>query len=91
MSEREAVVVGGRTLDRLVPTAAAAVFNATGELLLIRRLNGQWALPGGVMELGESIEDTAVRETREETGVEVAVERAVGIYSRPEFSPPERT
>lgn len=91
MSERGFVVVAGRKLDRLVPTAAAAVFSDAGELLLIRRLNGQWALPGGVMELGESIEETAVRETLEETGIEVVVERPVGIYSRPEFSPPERT
>ncbi len=80
-----------RTLDRLVPTAAAAVFNDSGKLLLIRRLNGQWALPGGVMELGESTEETAVRETFEETGLLVVAERAVGIYTRPEFSPPDRT
>jgi ADP-ribose pyrophosphatase YjhB (NUDIX family) len=85
------IVVGGRRLDRLVPTAAAAVFNEAGELLLVKRLNGQWALPGGVMELGESVEETALRETLEETGIEAVAERAVGIYSQPEYSPPERT
>lgn len=53
-------------------------------VLLIRRTdNGLWALPGGAQEIGEYIAETAVRETREETGIEVEVTGLVGIYSDP--------
>jgi 8-oxo-dGTP diphosphatase len=70
---------------RLSPAANAVILNDAGEVLLTRRAdNGLWCLPGGRMEVGEAIEETAVRETREETGLEVVVERAVGVYSRPD-------
>src|SRR5262249_51325494 len=42
-----------------------------------------WAVPGGGMDLGESITETAVRETREETGIECEVTGLVGIYTNP--------
>ena len=68
----------------LVVGGSAIVRDAAGHVLLIRRGdNGRWALPGGMMEPGERIADCAVRETREETGVEVEVVRLVGIYSDP--------
>jgi ADP-ribose pyrophosphatase YjhB (NUDIX family) len=52
--------------------------------LLHRRTdNDLWALPGGVMELGESVVTTVVREVREETGLEVVPEYIVGVYSDP--------
>jgi mutator protein MutT len=73
-----------RPAIRLVPTAVAVIFNETGEVLLTRRVdNGLWCLPSGRMEVGESIADTVVREVAEETGLEVTVERPVGVYSRP--------
>jgi 8-oxo-dGTP pyrophosphatase MutT (NUDIX family) len=54
----------------VVPSANVIAVNGQGEILLIRRTdNGNWAVPGGGMDLGESIIDTAVRETREETGI----------------------
>jgi 8-oxo-dGTP pyrophosphatase MutT (NUDIX family) len=69
---------------RLVPAAAAVIFDDTGFVLLTRRAdNGLWCLPSGHMEPGESLQETVVRETREETGLEVVAERAVGVYSRP--------
>jgi ADP-ribose pyrophosphatase YjhB (NUDIX family) len=55
-----------------------------GRILLQRRTdNALWSIPGGAMEVGESIAQTAVREVKEETGLEVAPERLVGIYSNP--------
>jgi ADP-ribose pyrophosphatase YjhB (NUDIX family) len=64
--------------------ANAIVINEHGEVLLIKRSdNGRWCLPGGHVDYGETIEQTAVREAYEETGVEVAVERLSGVYSQP--------
>jgi ADP-ribose pyrophosphatase YjhB (NUDIX family) len=55
-----------------------------GRILLHRRRdNEMWALPGGVMELGESLGDCAVREVLEETGLKVEPVGIVGIYSDP--------
>jgi ADP-ribose pyrophosphatase YjhB (NUDIX family) len=55
------------------------------ELLLMRRSdNGHWGLPGGYVELGESVSEAAAREVFEETGVKIAVGRLIGVYSDPE-------
>lgn len=70
----------------LTPAAAAVIRDGRGHVLLIRRGDGRgWSLPGGVMEPGERIVDCVVRETREETGLEVEPVRLVGIYSDPAF------
>lgn len=70
--------------NSLVPAASAIVTDAEGRLLLHRRRdNNMWALPGGVMELGESLTDCVVREVREETGLTVQPVGIVGIYSDP--------
>ncbi|MFC7535538.1 NUDIX hydrolase [Actinoplanes sp. GCM10030250] len=70
--------------NSVVPSANAVVVNANGEILLIRRSdNDNWALPGGAMDLGESLPDCAVRETAEETGIDVEVTGLVGIYTDP--------
>jgi ADP-ribose pyrophosphatase YjhB (NUDIX family) len=62
----------------------AVVFDSAGRLLLQRRTdNGNWALPGGTMEIGERADECIVREVQEETGYEVEVVRLVGIYSDP--------
>jgi 8-oxo-dGTP diphosphatase len=62
--------------------AGAFVFDAEGRLLLLRHAydGGRWGLPGGRMEPGEDPLDCVVRETREETGLEVAVEHLIGLY-----------
>ena len=60
------------------------VVNDAGQILLIRRTdNGNWALPGGAIDLGESVAQAAVRETLEESGIECAITGIVGIYSDP--------
>ena len=70
--------------NSLVPAASAVVANDRGEILLQRRSdNDLWSIPGGAMEPGETIRQTAIREVREETGIEVAPTRLVGIYSDP--------
>ena len=68
----------------IVPSVNVAVTNDAGELLLIRRTdNGNWALPGGGVDLGESLTQAAVRETREETGIDCEVTGLSGIYTDP--------
>ncbi len=70
--------------NSLVPAASAIVTDDEGRILLHRRRdNDMWALPGGVMELGESISDCVIREVQEETGLLVEPTRIVGIYSDP--------
>ncbi|GAB2500739.1 NUDIX hydrolase [Nocardiopsis aegyptia] len=68
--------------NSLVTAASAAVFDGSGRLLLQRRTdNGLWAMPGGVMEMTESLPEAAVREVREETGYDVEVTGLVGTYT----------
>jgi ADP-ribose pyrophosphatase YjhB (NUDIX family) len=68
----------------LVPSVNVVVVNDTGQILMIRRTdNGNWAVPGGAVDLGESVAQAAVRETLEESGIECAVTGIVGIYSDP--------
>jgi ADP-ribose pyrophosphatase YjhB (NUDIX family) len=70
--------------NSIVPSANVIVINDEGAILLIRRSdNDNWAMPGGGMDLGEALPDTAVRETAEETGVEVEVTGLAGIYTDP--------
>jgi ADP-ribose pyrophosphatase YjhB (NUDIX family) len=70
--------------NSVVPSANVVVVNEAGAILLIRRSdNDNWALPGGGMDLGESLPDTAVRETAEETGIDVEITGLGGIYTDP--------
>jgi 8-oxo-dGTP diphosphatase len=65
--------------------AFAIIFDYQKRVLLCHRRDMDlWNLPGGGMEHGELPTDTAVRETKEETGLEVVVERLVGVYSKPD-------
>jgi len=58
-----------------------------GRVLLLRRniepCKGMWVFPGGYVDLGESLEDAARRETQEEVNLEVALDRLLGVYSFP--------
>lgn len=66
-------------------------FDSKGRLLLIRRGNppfqGQYALPGGFVEVGETVEDACRRELLEETGVKAGKLTLIGIYSDPARDP----
>jgi 8-oxo-dGTP pyrophosphatase MutT (NUDIX family) len=70
--------------NSVVPSTTVAVRDDSGRLLLIHKVdNDLWALPGGGMDLGESIADAAVREAAEETGLTVELTGLVGIYTDP--------
>jgi 8-oxo-dGTP pyrophosphatase MutT (NUDIX family) len=72
-------------VNSMVPSVNVVVTNAAGEVLLICRSdNDNWALPGGAIDLGESMVQAAVRETREETGIDCEVTGLVGIYTDPQ-------
>lgn len=68
--------------NSLVVGVSAVVVDDQGRILLQRRAdNGLWALPGGGMDLTESVPQAAVREVREETGYDVEVTGLVGLYT----------
>src|SRR5213596_3817001 len=79
--ERPVVGIGGVIVDQ-------------GRTMLIRRGNepllGQWSIPGGTLELGESLQEGVVRELLEETGIEVRVLDLIEVFDRifPENGPP---
>ena len=65
--------------------ASAIIFNDEGKFLLTKRAdNGEWCLPGGAVEAGESVAEACIREVFEETGLNVRVKRLVGVYSHPD-------
>ncbi len=68
----------------VLPAAFAAVRNGAGELLLVRRIDdGNWELPGGRIEVGETVAEALVREVAEESGVTVVLTGLSGVYSDP--------
>ena len=69
-------------MGEFMGAAVAAVTDEQGRILLVRRCDcGKWGIPGGLMEYGETLAQAAVREALEETGLEVVIDRFVGIYS----------
>lgn len=65
---------------RHIISAAAIVLNDEGELLLIRGPKRGWEMPGGQVELGESLAEAAIRETKEESGVDIEIVRFCGVF-----------
>ena len=72
-------------------TVDCVVLNPRGEVLLIQRRNepfkGHYALPGGFVDIGETVEDACRRELLEETGVKAGRLKLVGVYSDPNRDP----
>ncbi len=76
-----------RMPDALQVAASGIVFNALGEVLLQKRSdNGWWGLPSGYVDVGESVEQGAIREIWEETGIRSRIRRLVGVYSDPQHN-----
>jgi 8-oxo-dGTP diphosphatase len=86
-------ITGTSSMDAKHPSLAVdcVVFDPRGRLLLIRRkhppFGGQYALPGGYVEYGETTEHAAARELAEETGLVAADVSLIGVYSDPNRDP----
>lgn len=64
--------------------AGACIANEKGELLFQKRSEDEdlWGLPGGAVEIGESVEEAVIREVKEETGFDVKINHMIGVYSK---------
>ncbi|WEU41093.1 MAG: NUDIX hydrolase [Candidatus Odinarchaeum yellowstonii] len=75
------------------PTVAvdAIILFEPGKIVLIKRrfppFKDFWALPGGIVKYGESVEEALLREVKEETGLTVKIKKLVGVYSNPNRDP----
>jgi len=72
-------------------TVDAIIKTNDDKVVLVKRKNppykGWWALPGGIVEYGETVEEAVKREVKEETGLEVEIEKLVNVYSDPNRDP----
>lgn len=76
-------LIGHRPI--VTPGVLAVIRDGGGRVLFIRRSDfGNWALPGGMVEPGQSVSDALVREVREEAGLEVRKATPFALYSHPE-------
>jgi mutator protein MutT len=74
--------VGKETI--FLNVAGVIVFNGEGRVLLQKRsaTGDQWGFPGGIIELGESAAEAAIREVHEETGLDVKIDSLLGVYTK---------
>lgn len=77
--------------EEITLTADIVIRLGDGSIVLAKRKSepykGEWGLPGGKMDGNETIEATAIREAKEETGLTIQIDRVIGVYSDPERDP----
>ncbi len=89
----EKVYEAGKTIlaMKCITLTVDAIIPYKGKLVLIKRMNepfkGFYALPGGIVEYGESCEEAVIREAEEETGLKCEIHSLVGVYSDPNRDP----
>ncbi|MCG7382955.1 NUDIX hydrolase [Paenibacillus sp. ACRRY] len=69
-----------------IVSAAAVVINDLNEILLIKGPRRGWEMPGGQVEVGESLRSAAIRETKEEAGIDIEITRFCGVFQNVEES-----
>lgn len=79
------------TVPRNPRLTADGIVTSDSRILLVRRktppFEGRYALPGGFVEYGERVDECIIREVQEETGLEVSIDRLLGVYSAPDRDP----
>ncbi|HZA21023.1 MAG TPA: NUDIX hydrolase, partial [Dehalococcoidia bacterium] len=84
-SERPVCTECGRVIYYDPKVTVTSIIQRSGQVLMIRRANdpgyGLWSMPGGYVDRGEVVEEAAIREVREETGLEVEIEQLIGLFS----------
>jgi len=65
----------------ILPGSVVLIMNNEKQILLQKRSDGSWGLPGGLMNTGESLEETAIREVKEETGLFIFSLKLLGVFS----------
>ena len=72
-------------------TVDPIILTNDGKVVLVKRgfdpYKDHWALPGGIVEYGETVEVAVIREAKEETGLDIKIEKLVGVYSEPNRDP----
>lgn len=61
-------------------SAATVIFNDRGEILLIKGPRRGWEMPGGQVEEGESLKEAAIREAKEESGIDIEINKYCGVF-----------
>lgn len=71
-------------VNSIKPAAAVAILNSKRELLMLHRQdNKKWTMPGGTLEFGESMTECALREVKEESGLDIVIKDIIGTYTDP--------
>lgn len=71
-------------IDELKAGVAVIILNEENQVLLQKRADvGLWGIPSGHVEIGETVSETAIREVKEETNLDIEIKKLIGVYSDP--------